>query len=188
MGLLNTIIQFIAKASIPTFKFENNSLFFKLKNDDFYEYELDDYEIKTRHDPYVLEAYTLQTSTLFLEAIRTDSNTSWNGQALSLYEGFFKEKLHLRMMETIEKKEIGNYTFKVYKLDESFIVHMIYISFGMNEILILDTQGELYKNVLFRLDGKYIYKFQKEEKGNVNFNISLVKENCLRGFFNASND
>ena len=36
-------------------------------------------------------------------------------------------------------------------------------------------------------DKEYTYNFDEKEKGNVNFNISLVKENCIQGFFNASN-
>lgn len=86
------VLDFIAKASIPLFKFENNHLFFKLKNDEFYEYELKNYDIKTRHDPFVLEAYTLNTEEIFLEYIRIDHNSRWNGQALSFYEGFFLKK------------------------------------------------------------------------------------------------
>ncbi len=62
---------------------------------------------------------------------------------------------------------------------------MIHIYMVDTDIIIVDMKGELYKNLLFRLDGKYLYKYDKVEKGNVNFNISLVKENCLRSFFSA---
>ena len=185
MGLFQNIAKFLAKASIPTFKFENNQLHFKLKNDEFFEYDLGSYEIKTRHDSYILEAYTLYNQDIFLEYVRLDPSAAWKGQPLSLYEGFFKEKLSIRDLSVIEKKEITNYTFKVYKVDESFVLHMIYISTVVSDIMIIDTKGELYKNLIFRLDGNYIYKHKKEEKGSVNFNISLVKENAIRGFFHA---
>lgn len=183
MGFFQKIANFIAKASIPTFKFENNQLSFKLKNEEFYNYDINNYEIKTRHDSYVLEAYTLFTQDIFLEYIRLDSSAAWRGQALSLYEGFFKIKLQIKDLSVIEKKEIGNYTFKIYKVDENFILHMIYVSTAISDIMIVDTKGELYKNLLFRLDGKYIYKYENEEKGSVNFNISMVKENAIRRFF-----
>lgn len=185
MGLLTKIVNFIAKASIPTFKFENNQLHFKLKNDEFYEYDLVSYEIKTRHDSYILEAYTLYTEDIFLEYIRLDPSAAWRAQPLSLYEGFFKEKLAIKEFLVVEKKEIGNYTFKIYKIEDSFVFHMIYISTAISDIMIIDTKGELYKNLLFRLDGKYIYKYEDEEKGSINFNISMVKENAIRGFFHA---
>ena len=186
MGFFNKIAKFIASASIPTYKFEDNKLIFKVKAEEFYEYDLSNYEIKTRHDSYVIEAYTLNNQDIFLEYIRLDNTTTWNGQALSLYESFFKEKLNIKEFNTMEKKELGNYVFKTYKINDSFVLHMIYIYTTNSDIIILDTKGNLYKNLLFRLDGKYEYKFENEEKGDINFNISLVKENSLKGFFNAS--
>lgn len=185
MGLFQKIANFIAKASIPSYKFENNQLHFKLKDDSFYEYDLGSYEMKTRHDSYVMEAYTLYTHDIFLEYIRLDSSAAWRGQALSLYEGFFKEKLEIIDLSVLEKKDIGSYTFKVYKVDDNFILHMIYISTVVSDIMIIDTKGELYKSLIFRLNGKYIYKYDSEEKASVNFNISMVKENAIRGFFHA---
>lgn len=185
MGIFKKVLDFIAKASIPLFKFENNHLSFKVKNDEFYEYELINYDIKTRHDPFVLEAYTLENDEIFLEYIRTDNHTRWNGETLSLYEGLFKEKLNIDELETIEKKVIGNYTFKTKRVDDSFVLHMIHIYMVNIDIIIVDMKGNLYKNLLFRLDGKYLYKYDNEEKGSVNFNLSLVKENCFRSFFNA---
>lgn len=185
MGFFQKIANFIAKASIPSYKFENNQLHFKLRNDEFFKYDLIDYEMKTRHDSYIMEAYTLSTQDIFLEYIRLDTSAAWRGQPLSLFEGFFKEKLKIRSFDVLENKEISNYTFKVYKIDDSFVFHMIYISTAVSDLMIIDTKGELYKDLIFRLDGKYTYKYDKEEKGSVNFNISMVKENCIKGFFNA---
>lgn len=104
MGILKKIADFIAKASMPTYKFENNKLFFKLSNDQYYEYELNDYDIKTRHDSYINEAYTLSTNDIFMEYIKCDQNVQWKGQALSIYEGFIKEKLNINELDTLEKK------------------------------------------------------------------------------------
>ncbi len=186
MGFFSKIVKFIATASIPIYKFEDNKLIFKITADEFFEYELFEYEIKTRHDSYVIEAYTLNNQDIFLEYIKLDSNSQWNGQALSLYETFFKEKLNIKEFETIEKKEINNYTFKIFKVNDSFILHLIYIYTVNSDIIILDTKGKLYKGLLSRLDKFYKYNFPKEEKGDINFNISMVKENSLKGFFNAS--
>jgi len=187
MGILQKIFKVIANASMPTYKFENNKLSFKLDSEDYFEYDLKNYDIKTRHDPFVLEAYTLNNDEIFLEYIKTDSSTSWNGQALSFYENFFKEKLQIRDFDTIENKEINNYVFKVKKIDEAFVLHIVYIWGANTDIIIVDMKGDLYKSLLTKLDSKYNYKFEEEEKGTVNFNISLVKENCLQGFFNGSN-
>ncbi|WP_321314877.1 hypothetical protein [Halarcobacter sp.] len=183
MGILKKIADFIAKASMPTYKFENNKLFFKLSNDQYYEYELNDYDIKTRHDSYINEAYTLSTNDIFMEYIKCDQNVQWKGQALSIYEGFIKEKLNINELDTLEKKEIDNYIFKLYNVDNSFVLHMIYIYSPVLNIMILDTKGDLYKNLLLKLDSKYEYKYSTYNRGDVNFNISIVKENSIRSYF-----
>ena len=183
MGFLQKIAKFIATASIPTYKFEDNKLHFKVKSDEFYDYDLGEYNIKTRHDPFVLEAYTLDSKDIFIEYIRLDHSAQWNGLSLSFFETFFKEKLKIKEFEIIEKKEYGHYTFKTYKINDSFNIHMIFISTVVSDIMILDTKGNLYKNLIFRLDGNYEYKFENDEKGDINFNISMVKENSIRGFF-----
>lgn len=188
MSFFKKIANMIAKASLPTFKFEDNKIHFKLKNDDYFIYDLGEYEIKTRHDSYVLEAYTLITNNIFLEYVRLDNNASWRGQSLSIYEGFLKEKLNIKKLEIIENKEINNYTFKVCKIDESFIFHIVYTYTSVSDIIIIDTSGKLYKDLLHRLDGHYIYGYENEEKGSVNFNISIVKENCIRNYIGYDND
>ncbi len=182
MGFFKNIVNLIAKASIPTYKFEENSLIFKLNNDQFFTYDLGEYEIKTRHDSYVLEAYTLKNDDIFLEYIRTHNNASWNGQPLSLFEGFFKIKLNIKSFKLLEEKEINKYTFKVFKVDDSFVLHIIYIYTAVSDIIIVDMKGELYKNLLTRLDESYKYKFNDEKKGFVNFNISMIKENYIQNF------
>ena len=183
MGFFKQITDYIARATLPIYKFENNRLFFKVENDQYYEYELVNYEIKTRHDPYVLEAYTLSTKDIFLEYIKNDSNVSWSGQALSLYEGFIKEKLKIDELKVLEDSDIGNYTFRVYNIDKSFVIHIIYIYTASSNIIIIDAKGVLYKALRQNLDTSYKYSFDDMNRGEINFNISMVKENCLRGYF-----
>lgn len=186
MGFFKKIISSILNASIPIYKFEDNKLYFKLELEDYFEYELDNYDMKTRHDSFVNEAYTLNTDDIFLEYVSIDSNANWNGEALSLYEGFIKLKLHIKSLDLLEKKEISNYTFKTYKVDDSFVFHIINISTVSSEVFIIDMKGNLYKNLLKKLDKNYVYEYDNNQKGSVNFNISLVKENCVKGFFNGS--
>lgn len=185
MGFFKKLLNMIASASLPTYKFENNKLQLKTDTDNYYEYDLDEYDIKTRHDPFVLEAYTLTSRDIFIEYIKTDSNTSWTGHALSLYESFFKEKLNVQESETLEKKEISNYVFQVIKINDSFVIHLIYIYTGNSNIIIVDMKGSLYQGLRVSFDKNYEYKYTDVEKGEVNFNISMVKENCLRGFFGS---
>lgn len=60
---------------------------------------------------------------------------------------------------------------------------MIYIYSPVLNIMILDTKGDLYKNLLLKLDSKYEYKYSSYNRGDVNFNISIVKENSIRSYF-----
>lgn len=186
MGIFQKIISAIANASMPIYKFENNQIAFKTESEEYIKYDLDVYDVKTRHDPFVVEAYTINNDEIFLEYVKTDTNIIWNGQALSLYEDFFKQKLQIKEFETLESKDISNYTFKVKKVDDSFILHIIYIWAANTDVFILDMKGDLYKKLLSEFEKGYSYKYDNEEKAHVNFNISLVKENCMQGFFNVS--
>ena len=38
-----------------------------------------------------------------------------------MYEDFFKQKLQIKEFETLESKDISNYTFKVKKVDDAFV-------------------------------------------------------------------
>lgn len=183
MGILKNIMQFIAKATIPTYRFENNNLLFKIGSDKFYSYELEEYDIKTRHDPYVISAYTLVTKNIHLEFMRFDNDVNLNANILSVYEDLIKEKLKIKRLEVIEEKDIDTYCFKTYKADNSFIFHIVSLYTSFSELIIIDTKGRLYKELLLSLDSNYVYTFDEEQKGDVNFSISLVKENSMRSYF-----
>lgn len=181
MGFFDKIIKTIVSASRPVYKFENNQIHFKI-NDDYISHDLNNYDMKTRHDSYVQQAYTINNEDIFLEYIKLDMNSSWFGEPLSVYEGFFKEKLAIRTLQTLENKEISNYVFQTKKVNDSFVLHFINIYSSDSNAIIVDTKGELYKKLLSCLDSSYEYKFEDEEKGSVNFNISIVKENAIRGY------
>ncbi|XOB63386.1 hypothetical protein ACMC56_06145 [Campylobacterota bacterium DY0563] len=183
MGFFKSVMQFIAKASIPVYRFENNRLVFKVGSDNLYFYELDDYDIKTRHDPYVISAYTLTTKDIHLEFMKVDSDVHWNADCLSIYEDLIKEKLKIKRLEVLEERDIETYCFKTYKADNSFIFHIIYVYTSLSNLIVIDTKGKLYKELLIKLDSSYQYSFDNEEKGEVNFNLSLVKENSMRSYF-----
>ncbi len=174
------------QASLSTFTFENNQLKFLIGADSFYLYDLGQYDMKTRHDPYAIEAYTLKNSDIHLEFIKTDVSASWRGQPRSFYEGLLKEKLNLKSMELLERFEIDRYEFSTFKIDDSFIFHFIYVWENQKNTFIIDTQGKLYKELLLKLKNDYIYTFSGATKGNVNFDISLVKNNAFEYYFKQS--
>lgn len=58
--LLGSFFKTITKLSRPYFSLEENELKFKINSDDFFKFPISNVETKTRHDSYVLEAYTLK--------------------------------------------------------------------------------------------------------------------------------
>lgn len=183
MGFFNKVVDFIAKASIPLFKLEGSNLNFKLPNDEIFKYDLGNFDKRSSHDRLVQSSYTLKNENIFMEYVKLLPNADWRGQAYSLFEGVFKEKLNIQIFETSEKKEIGNYIFRTKKVDESFILHTIHVYSADMDVMIVDMKGDLYKSLLQKLDENYNYKYEEEEKGSVNFDISLVRENSIYRYF-----
>lgn len=184
MGFFKNIINSIVKASHPLFVFESQALKFFLNSDEYYDFPISGYDIKTRHDPFVMEAYTLKNNDLFLEFIKVHSDSTWNGQPRSLYESFIKSELKLKSLEILEREDIGNYEFTTYRVNNSFILHMIYIWEVNKDIFILDTKGKLFSSILSQLKENYTYSYENDEKGEINFDISLVKNNAFHNYFN----
>lgn len=189
MGFFKNILKSLTKISRPIFSFyaDTTQLSFKLLDDKNYLYDLKSYEMKTRHDSYVLEAYTLKTNDIYLEFIDLDIVCSWNGQARSLYENLLKTKLNINL-EVSERVEYKHYEFTTYQIDNDFILHLIYIWEGNKNIFILDSKGELYKNLSSSLNKNYTYSFDKFDKLSISFDISIVKENSIKQYFNTSGD
>ena len=180
---LKNILKSILKLSRPTFNLEDNILKFKINSEYFYTYTLDDYDTKTRHDSYILEAYTLKSKNLFIEYIHTDADVSWNGLPSSFFIEVVKSKLNLKSMVVLESYEFNNYVFTTYKIDNHFILNFIYISEINKEIFILDISSQLYTNLLCNFKKDYKYTYPKNEDDIVEFNFSLTRENNLNNYF-----
>ncbi len=186
MGFFKNLLKSIAKVSRPIVSMEANQLNFKINSDFFYTYNLENFDIKTRHDPYTVDAFTIKTDKFYMEYIKVDDDTTWQGQALSLYEGFLVEQLKLKKLETLEEVEYEHYTFKIYKVDEYAILHLIYIWEVNKDVFILDFDSQLFKTLITNLDKNYIYKYNNSPKLSVDFDSSIVKLNAFKYYFNLS--
>ena len=187
MGMIidafNSFFKTIQKLSRPCFSLEENELKFKIDLDTFYKFPILNMETKTRYDSYVLEAYTLKADNLHIEYIHTADDISWNGQALSFFKDLLKESIKAKSFDLLEKKEFGHYEFLVYKIDDYFILNIIYIYEVNKEVFIVDTKGELYENLLKNFDKTYVYQFQKNQIDFMDLNLSLVKNNAMKTYF-----
>ncbi len=188
MGIIvdsfKSLFKTIKKLSRPYFSLEENELKFKIDSDTFYKFPVLNMETKTRYDSYVLEAYTLKANNLHVEYIHTDNDVSWNGQAFSFFKDLLKENIKAKSMDLLEKKEFRHYEFLVYKINGQYILNLIYIYEINKEVFIVDTKGELYENLLKNFDKTYVYKFEKNQIDFMDLNLSLVKNNAMKSYFN----
>ncbi|MDY0051706.1 MAG: hypothetical protein RBR65_04105, partial [Aliarcobacter sp.] len=106
-----SVFKTLKKLSRPYFTLEENELKFKIDSDNFYLFPISNIETKTRHDPYVLDAFTMTANQLYIEYIHTDADVSWNGQAFSFFKNLLRHEIKAKSMDLIEKKEFGHYEF-----------------------------------------------------------------------------
>lgn len=180
------LFKSLKKLSRPYFTLEENQLKFKIDSDNFYFFPITNIETKTRHDPYVLEAFTLSANQLYVEYIHTDSDTVWNGQAFSFFIGLLKRDIRAKSMELLEKKEFRHYELLVYKIDNSYILNLIYIYEINKEIFIVDLKGDLYEELLQNFEKDYKYEFDRNKKINLTLNTSVAKNNAIHSYFRTS--
>jgi hypothetical protein len=183
MNFFKKILKSIAKASLPVFSFDENELKFQIDSNEMLSYPLDNFDFKTRHDPYTVEAYTIKNQELFLEHIRLDNDCIWNTDAFGAYKSFFKDKLKLKSMQLVEEHNFDNYTFSTYKIDNQFFIHLIHIYEMHKDTFIVDSKGKLYTKLLTALKGQFTYEYANEEKGDIHFEMSLTKENAFASYF-----
>ena len=188
MGIIvdffKSLFKTIKKLSRPYFSLEENELKFKIDSDTFYKFPVLNMETKTRYDSYVLEAYTLKADNIHVEYIHTDNDVSWNGQAFSFFKDLLKENIKAKSMDLLEKKEFRHYEFLVYKINGQYVLNLIYIYEINKEVFIVDTKGELYENLLKNFDKTYVYQFEKNQIDFMDLNLSLVKNNAMKSYFN----
>ena len=191
MGLFDALISVVKKVvklSRPIFIFEENTLKFKINSELYYKYKIDNYETKTRHDSYVIDAYTLKSNDLYLEYIQVHGDACWNASASSLFYNMMKEKLNIKYMEKLEHYEYEHYEFISYNVDDKYILNLIYIYEVDKDIFIIDTKSELYTNLLRNFEKKYVYSFKRNENLDLDINMSLVKENAFYNYFSLSSN
>lgn len=191
MGFIRKIFDVLSKNIInlsrPVFTFEDNTLKFKLDSQHYYTFDLNNYETKTRHDSYVLEAYTIKSENLFVEYVNVDHDVTWNALSSSLFINLFKEKFPINSMHIVEKKEFENYEFITYKINDDFTLNFIFINELHKDIFIIEKNADLYTNLLKSFIKDYTYTFDIKQELEFDINISIVKENALHGYFKLDN-
>ncbi|MFW2598921.1 hypothetical protein [Aliarcobacter butzleri] len=186
---LKMIFKTITKLSRPYVSLEENDLKFKIDSDNTFKYTLSNIDTKTRHDPYIIDAYTLSANEIYLEYIHTDIDVSWNGQALSFFISLLKDNVKAKNFDLVEKEEFSHYEFLTYKVDNSYFLNLIYIYEVSKEVFIVDKKAELYEKLLKNFKKDYVYRFEKNSNNIPKIeNLSLVKNNAMNSYFAISSN
>ncbi|WP_152020392.1 hypothetical protein [Aliarcobacter butzleri] len=186
---LKMIFKTITKLSRPYVSLEENDLKFKIDSDNTFKYTLSNIDTKTRHDPYIIDAYTLSANEIYLEYIHTDIDVSWNGQALSFFISLLKDNIKAKNFDLVEKEEFSHYEFLTYKVDNIYFLNVIYIYEGSKEVFIVDKKAELYEKLLKNFKKDYVYRFEKDSNNIPKIeNLSLVKNNAMNSYFAISSN
>ncbi|MCR1816003.1 hypothetical protein [Aliarcobacter butzleri] len=186
---LKMIFKTITKLSRPYVSLEENDLKFKIDSDNTFKYTLSNIDTKTRHDPYIIDAYTLSANEIYLEYIHTDIDVSWNGQALSFFISILKDNIKAKNFDLVEKEEFSHYEFLTYKVDNSYFLNVIYIYEVSKEVFIVDKKAELYEKLLKNFKKDYVYRFEKDSNNIPKIeNLSLVKNNAMNSYFTISSN
>ncbi len=83
-----------------------------------------------------------------------------------------------------EEHKFENYTLSTYVINNTCILHLIHIFEMYKDTFIIDTKGDLYHKLLTCLkEEKVEYHYTKEKKMDVDFDISLTKENAFSYYF-----
>ena len=189
MNFFKKLLNSLNHISRPIFSFDahQSAISFVLPNDEFFSFTLENYDVKTRHDPYVFEAYTFNSKDIFFEYIHLDSVCNWNGLGRSFFEDLLKKKINQNLVLK-ERYEIGHYEFSTYETESNGFLHLIFIWDVSKSIFLIDKKGILYKEFLSLLKSDYKYLYEDKKIYDLDIEVSLVKHNSLNQYFNASGD
>lgn len=134
-------------------------------------------------DSFTINEYNEKYGKLFLEYIDLDSTCRWTGLANSFFETSLRQEMNLDILETVEKYDIDNYTFKTYKINEDSYLSAVYIYSTFSNTFLLDYEGKLYTELLKKLKPTYKNLFVDKKRFEKNYDKSLVKKNIFERYF-----
>lgn len=156
-----------------------NPVFIKLNNANFkiHSFGCTDYS-------YTFTEDNKEYGKLFVENIELSFNCRWNGLPSGFFEYNFRSNLKLSDVETVENIDIGGYSFRTFKVDDSYY-SIIYIYLGQSDRFIVDYEGRLYDELLKSFKKDYVNKFINKKRFYKYYDDSLVRKNIINHYFSA---
>ncbi|AXK47985.1 hypothetical protein CRU87_07765 [Aliarcobacter trophiarum LMG 25534] len=183
---LKFVFKRVTKLSIPYFSLGENNLRFKITSEFIYKYPLSSMETKTRYDSYVISAYTLKMDDLYLEYIETYVDTTWSGDAFSLFISLLKDEISAKRFDLVEEYIYPHYVFRTYFVDNSYYLNLVFIYENSKNIFIIDKKESLFTPLLRSFMKTYDFDFKNKFNNNLDFNFSLVKKNAINNYFRVT--
>jgi len=183
--LLMTLF-FAACSSIVPYNYstKKDELKFKISDNNYLTKKLNNPEYISTFDTCTNKSYLLKEKRYFVEYISLENNCNWNGLASGYFEREFKSKLKLKSMKALERIDIKNYSFATFKIDDKYSLNTITMYIGFTDIFIIDFEGELYNELLVKLNPSYENKFESLPRFMADYDYSLVKFNLFNSYFN----
>ena len=167
---------------------KTNELKFKVSDKNYISKKLNNPQYIFTSDRCTNESYLLKEKRYFIEYISLDSNCNWNGLPDGYFEYAFKSELKLKSMKAIERIDIKNYSFSTFKINNKFILNTITMYTTHSNTFIIDFDGELYDELILKLNPKYENKFKSMPRFQVDYKYSLVKYNFFNSYFNRERE
>lgn len=192
---INTLIIFLLAillsgcTTTKSYTLKNRYIFFNNPNtnDKLISLKIDNKNISNNVVDCSLHSYTINQNfnsfgRLLIENIPLDSYCKWNGLSRGYYESFFEEKSKITNMKLIKRFDIKNYEFSQYKIDNKYLLNLIFIWNANESTFIIDYKGKFTNTLLEKLSSQI--KLPINDKNiNLNFNYSLAKENWIKQYF-----
>ncbi len=184
------LLFFTACSSIMpyTYSSKTDELKFKISDKNYLTKKLNNPQYIFTSDHCTDESYLLKEKRYFIEYISLSLHCSWNGLPDGYFEREFKSKLKLKSMVAVERIDIKNYSFSTFKINDKYSLNTITIYTTYSNTFIVDFEGELYTEILTKLNPKYQNKFQSMPRFTANYKYSLVDYNFFNSYFNRESE
>ncbi|PLY09018.1 MAG: hypothetical protein C0626_08350 [Arcobacter sp.] len=134
-------------------------------------------------DTYILSCKSKEYGNFFIENIELANNCQWNGAANGFFTYELKTRLKFKTFKLVDRFTKQNYEISTYKVDGEKYVSIIERYTVNGNILIIDNRGKLSAEIIKTLDPEFEYKYLNEQRTDIKYDYSLVKNNVFFRYF-----
>ncbi len=137
---------------------------------------------------YILSAKSKEYGNIFIENIQLANGCQWNGSASGFFTYELRTRLKLKTFKLVDRFTKENYEVSTYRVDGDKYLSIIERYTVDSNVLIIDNMGKLSSQIIKDLDPKFEYKYLDENRTNIKYNFSLVKNNLFFRYFGSEDE